>query len=280
MLKVANTIRKSAGRNIIYIMLFVLSVFMLIPLLWMLSSSFKSLDRIFTFPPTLIDSQSNFQNYIELFAKYKFYLPFINSFYISAAFTAGSVFFCALAGYGFSKYEFKGKMLLFTIVLGSMMIPFETTMVPLYSVFKQMGWIDKHIGLIIPGLANAFGIFFMKQYTDSVSYEIIESGRIDGCKEFRIFLKLILPIIKPALASLAIIFFMNSWNNFLWPMIILKSPEKLTLAVALRSFEQGIRTPFNLIMAGSVISILPLMLVFTVFQKQFISGIMAGAVKG
>ena len=263
----------------IYLMLGILVAIMLLPLLWMLSSSFKSLDQIFTFPPALIDNKSNFYNYIELFTKYKFYLPFINSAYISAVYTVGAVFFCALAGYGFSKYEFRGKAILFSIVLGSMMIPFETTMVPLYSVFKNLGWIDKHIGLIIPGLANAFGIFFMKQYVDGVSYEIIESGRIDGCKEFKIFRKIVLPIIKPALASLAIIFFMGSWNSFLWPLIVLQTPEKLTLAIALRSFEQGIRTPFNLIMAGSVISILPLIIIFIIFQRQFINGIMAGAVK-
>ena len=124
------------------------------------------------------------------------------------------------------------------------MIPFEVTMVPLYALFNKFNWIDKHIGLIIPGLANAFGIFFMKQYISGISSEIVESGRIDGCSEFGIYIRLILPIIRPAIASLGIIFFMASWNSFLWPMIVLKSQEKLTISVAIRALNQGMRTPF------------------------------------
>jgi ABC-type glycerol-3-phosphate transport system permease component len=246
----------------------------------MLSSSFKTLDRIFTFPPTIIDSSFTLENYTELFTKYTFSRTFLNSLFISSAYTMGAVFFCTLAGYGFAKFDFKGKAVLFIIVLGSMMIPFEATMVPLYIIFQKLGWINKYIGLIIPGLANAFGIFFMKQYLEGISNEIIESGRIDGCKEFSIFIRLILPISLPALASLGIIFFMGSWNGFLWPLTVLKSPAKYKLAVALRNFEQGIRTPYHLIMAGSVVSIAPLIVVFVMFQRQFITGITSGAIKG
>lgn len=265
---------------ILYSSLLTIVVIMVFPFIWMFSSSFKPLSEIFSYPPSIIVKNATWDNYIQLFTKYYFDRAFINSSYISALYTAGAVFFCSLAGYGFAKYNFKGRFVLFFIVLGSMMIPFEVTMVPLYLIFKNLGWIDRHIGLIIPGLANAFGIFFMHQYMQGISNEIIESGRIDGCSEFGIFIKLIFPIIRPAIASLGIIFFMNSWNNFLWPLIILKSRENLTLAVALRNFESGIRTPYHLIMAGSVVSILPLLIIFFVFQKQFISGIMSGAVKG
>ena len=275
-----NYVRKKLIRTLIYIALMVTVAIMLLPLVWMFSSSFKTLDKIFTFPPSFIDSSFTLENYTELFTKYTFFKIFTNSLTISSIYTIGSVFFCALAGYGFAKYEFKGKMVLFVIVLGSMMIPFEATMVPLYVIFQKLGWINKYIGLIVPGLANAFGIFFMKQYLEGISNEIIESGRIDGCKEFSIFLRLILPIALPAIASLSIISFMGSWNGFLWPLTVLKSPSKYTLAVTLRNFEQGIRTPYNLIMAGSVVSITPLIIVFVIFQKQFITGITTGAVKG
>lgn len=264
---------------LLYVLLIVASLIMLFPFFWLLSSSFKELSEIFVFPPTLWVKEPTFDNFTILFKDYEFYYPLFNSFYISILATGLSLFFCSLAGFAFAKYEFKGKNILFAIVLGSLMIPMETTMVPSFILFKNLGWIDRHIGLILPGMANAFGIFFMTQYMRNVSYEIIESGRIDGCREITIFTRLILPIIKPALASLGIIFFMNSWNNFLWPLIILKSPEKMTLAVALRSLVQGIRTPHHLIMAGSVVSILPLLIIFFLFQNYFISGLSEGAVK-
>ena len=263
----------------VYIFLILVSIIMLLPFLWMFFSSFKPISEIFTYPPQIIGKTFTLNNYITLFKEHAFAQAFFNSSYIAVLSTAGSVFFCALGGYAFAKFEFKGKAILFVIVLGSMMIPGEVTMVPLYIVFKKLGWINSHIGLIVPGLANAFGIFFMRQYMSGLSNEIIESGRIDGCSEFGIFTKLILPIVKPAVGSLGIIFFMNSWNNFLWPLIILKSQSKLTLAVALQSLQQGIRTPYDLIMAGSVVSVVPLIIIFLLFQNQFIAGMTAGAVK-
>jgi ABC-type glycerol-3-phosphate transport system permease component len=220
------------------------------------------------------------QNYISLIVTYKFHFAFFNSIYISSIYTIGSVFFCTLCGYGFNKYRFTGKMILFMTVLASMMIPFETTMVPLYQIIKNLGWINKHIGLIVPSMVNAFGVFFIYQYMFGISNEIIESGRIDGAGEFGIFLNIILPVCHPAMTSLAIVFFMNTWNSYLWPLIVLRNIEKLTLAVALNSLQQSPQhTPYNLIMAGAVISVIPLIIFFCIFQKHFISGITSGAVK-
>lgn len=273
-------LKKILPASTAYIYLGLLTVIMLTPFLWMLVSSFKTIDQIFTYPVRLLPSAPTFENYVIIFRDFKFAYAFFNSAFVSVSVTSASVFFCALGGYAFSKYDFKGKNILFVVLISSMMIPFEVTMVPLYSLFNKLGWIDRHIGLILPGIANAFGIFFMRQYMIGISDEIIESGRIDGCSEFQIFLKLILPIARPAIGSLGIIFFMNSWNDFLWPMIILKSQEKLTLAVALRAFNQGMRTPYHLIMAGSVVSVVPLLIIFLAFQRQFIAGITAGSVKG
>ena len=271
---------KTIKQTSIYVVLIGISIIMLFPFFWLISSSFKELSEIFKFPPTLWVKNFTLENYNIIFKQYSFQVPLINSVYISMTFTLLAVFFCSLAGYAFAKYDFVGRRFIFLLVLGSLMIPFETTMVPLYAVFKNLGWIDKHIGLIVPGLANAFGIFFMTQYMQSISDEIIESGRIDGCSEIAIFIKLVLPIAKPGVASLGIIFFMRAWNDFLWPLIILKTPQQMTLAVALRSLVQGIRTPHHLIMAGSVISILPLIIIFVLFQNYFIEGLSEGAIKG
>ncbi len=275
-----NLVKRRTGILFIYAFLILLTVIMLMPFLWMFLSSFKSQNDIFSSPVSLLPKKFIIDNYITIFKQYNFGRALLNSAYIGIVGTLASVFFCALGGYAFAKFEFKGKSILFLILVSSMMIPFEVTMVPLYALFNKFNWIDKHIGLIVPGLANAFGIFFMRQYMTGLSSEIIESGRIDGCKEMGIFLRLILPIARPAIASLAIIFFMGSWNNFLWPMIILKSQNKLTIAVAIRSFNSGVFTPYHLIMAASVVSFIPLLIVFLSFQKEFIAGITSGAVKG
>ncbi len=275
-----DVIKKKTNNTLVYIILTGITVLMLTPFIWMVLSSFKTLDQIFSYPVTLFPETISLENFTTIFTKYKFANALWNSAFIAVTFTICSVFFCSLGGYAFAKYDFKGKKILFTILISSMMIPFEVTMVPMYALFNNFGWIDKHIGLIIPGLANAFGIFFMRQYMTGLSSEIIESGRIDGCGEFSIFMRLILPITRPAIASLAIMFFMNSWNSFLWPMIVLKSQDMLTVAVAIRAFNQGMRTPYHLIMAGSVVSIIPLLIIFLAFQKEFIAGITSGSVKG
>ena len=280
MIKSVDKIKKKTNITLVYLVLAGITALVLMPFIWMVLSSFKTIDQIFAYPVTLFPKTYSIENYISIFKNYKFGNAIFNSAYIAITFTTASVFFCALGGYAFAKYDFKGRGILFVILLGTMMIPFEVTMVPLYALFNKFGWINKHIGLIIPGLANAFGIFFMRQYMTGLSSEIIESGRIDGCGEFSIFLKLILPISRPAMASLGIMFFMNSWNNFLWPMIVLKSQNMLTIAVAIRAFNQGMRTPYHLIMAGSVVSVIPLLIIFLAFQKEFIAGITSGSVKG
>lgn len=271
---------KTKNKIIVYIILIAMTFLMIFPFLWMVSSSLKTQAEIFSFPPSIFPKTLKLDNFKILFIEYNFLTSLVNSIYIAILGTIGSLFFCSLAGYGFSKYEFKGKVFLFGLVLGSLMIPLEVIMVPLFQVYIKLNWIDSHIGLIVPGLANAYGIFYMTQFFKGINKEIIESGRIDGAGEFRIFIGLIAPLLKPAYASLGIIFFMNSWNNFLWPLIILKSPEMLTIAVAIKALQQGLRTPYNLIMAGSVVSIVPLLVAFLFLQKNFIEGLSAGAVKG
>ena len=265
---------------LVYVLLIFFSILMLLPFVWMLSSSLKPLGEIFSHPPSLFPDTIRWENFTELFDKFPFFTNIFNSLYIAVLYTILATFFCALGGFGFAKYTFKYKNVLFLILFGSMMIPQEVLMIPLYIVYKNLGWIDTHWGLIIPGIANAFGIFFMRQFINSIPNDLLEAARMDGLGEFGIFWRVILPVIKPGLASLGIIFFMNSWNNFLWPLILLKSPEMYTITVTIYSITGGLRQPYHWILAGSVISVIPLFIIFLIFEKQFISGITQGAVKG
>lgn len=267
------------GKGVVYLVVGSLSFIMIVPFLWMLSSSFKPQSEIFAYPPTLIPTAPSLENYRRLFDQMPFGLNLLNTAYIAVLYTTLALFFCTLGGYGFSKYRFRGREALFLVLLGSMLIPFEVTMVPLYILYQRIKWVDTHWPLIIPGTANAFGIFFMRQIIRGVPDELLDAARIDGAGEFGIFTRVVVPVVAPAIASLGIIFFMGSWNNFLWPLVLLRSDARLTAAVAIARLQGSIYTPYDLVMAGSVLVTLPLVVVFLLMQRQFIEGIMAGAVK-
>ncbi len=237
---------------ITFIICLISALLMLFPLFWMFSSSLKERKDIFLNPPMWIPETLQWGNFVELFANRFFGKVLINSFFVSGMFTLLALFFCALAGYAFAKFAFRYRNILFIIVLASMMVPPETTLIPLYVIYRNLGLIDNLWGVILPGIANGFGIFFMRQYCANIHDELLEAARIDGCNEFRIFRSIVFPHLRPAMASLGIIFFVNQWNNFLWPLIILRSQENQTIAVAIRALQSGTRTPCELIMAGSV----------------------------
>ena len=267
-------------KALVYLFLVLISIAMVVPLLWMFSSAFKPKAEIFSYPPTLVAENPTIGNFFTLFEQRPFGTNLWNSFFIAASSTILALFFCSLAAFGFAKYQFPAREFLFLFLIATLIIPFHTTMIPLYVLYRKIGWIDKFWGLIFPGMANAFGIFFMRQYLIKLPNEFLDSARIDGCSEIKIFLYIILPIARPALTALGMIFFMGSWNNFLWPLIILKSKDMLTAVVALRGLSSGLRVPYDLIMAGSVLIVLPLVILFIVLQKQFIVGITSGAIKG
>jgi len=267
-------------KALVYLFLVLISIAMVVPLLWMFSSAFKPKAEIFTYPPTLVAENPTIGNFFTLFEQRPFGVNLWNSFFIAASSTILALFFCSLAAFGFAKYQFPAREFLFLFLIATLIIPFHTTMIPLYVLYRKIGWIDKFWGLIFPGMANAFGIFFMRQYLIKVPDDFLDSARLDGCSEIKIFLYIILPIARPALTALGMIFFMGSWNNFLWPLIILKSKNMLTAVVALRGLSSGLRVPYDLIMAGSVLIVLPLVILFIVLQKQFIVGITSGAIKG
>jgi ABC-type glycerol-3-phosphate transport system permease component len=264
---------------LLYGALIVVSLFMVLPFVWMLSTSFKPQNEIFTRPPLIISPNMSLDGYAFVI-EHGVLQALWNTAFISITFTFVSIFLCALGGYAFAKHNFPGRKFLFLLMLGTMMIPGAVTMVPSYLIMRDFKWIDTILPLVVPGAANAFGIFFMRQYISGISNELIDAARCDGCGEFGVFRYIILPIIRPGLISLGLIFFMGSWNNYLGPLIYLKSPEHFTLPL----FMMTLTGPpgysaWREFMAVGVISVLPLLILFVVFQRRFIDGITAGAVK-
>jgi ABC-type glycerol-3-phosphate transport system permease component len=268
-------------KGIAYGAVVLVSVFMIFPFVWMLVSSLKPFEEIFA-GNTFLPQNPTLANYRSLFEQSDALVKIWNSLFIAVTATVLSVFLCALGGYAFAKFRFPGRTFLFSIMLASMAIPFAVVMVPLFVMMRNVfGWIDTPWPLIVPGAANAFGIFFMRQYMLSVQDEMLDAARVDGASEFGIFLRIVLPTTIPGLVSLAIIFFMASWNNFLWPSAVLRSEDNYTVPLMLRALQgpPG-RTAFDVLMAGSVVSLLPLLLVFLLLQRHLVAGLTAGSIKG
>jgi ABC-type glycerol-3-phosphate transport system permease component len=266
---------------VLYAILALISLFMILPFVWMLSTSLKLPADIFGYPPKIIPDNATLNNYIYIFQEKNLLRVLLNTIYMSFASTIFSLFFCTLGGYGFAKFNFPAKKILFALLLATMVIPGAVMMVPSFVIMRQFGWVDTFWPLIVPGAANAFGIFFFRQYITSINDELMDAARIDGASEFRIYLSVILPIISPGMISMGLIFFMRSWNDYLGPLIYLKSPSNHTITLAINSLagSAGL-TAWGPQMAMSVISLIPLLIIFLIFQRQFVEGITAGAVKG
>lgn len=263
-----------------YLALAAISALMLFPFAWMLASSFKPFTEIFA-GRSFLPVQPTLANYASLFQQSDALRKVWNSLYIAALYTALAVFLCAMGGYAFAKFRFPGRGVLFGFLLATMAVPFAVTMVPLFIMMRNwFHWIDTPWPLIVPWAANAFGIFFMRQYMLSVPDDMLDAARVDGASELRIFLRLVLPVSRPGLASLAILFFVLKWNDFLWPLAVLRSDEVQTVPVMLNSLQgpPG-RTAFDVLMAGSVVSVLPMLLLFLLLQRHLVVGLTAGAVR-
>jgi ABC-type glycerol-3-phosphate transport system permease component len=282
---VASVGTSTYGRTLLkastYLILAATAAFMVFPFVWMLVSSLKPFEEIFA-GDTFLPRNPTLDNYVSFFDQRRAARSLFNSFYIATAATLLSLLLCAMGGYGFAKFRFPGRNVLFGFVIATLAIPFAAILVPLFVMMRNtFGWVDTPWPLIIPGAANAFGIFFMRQYMLSIPDELLDAGRVDGASELRIFWRIVLPLSRPALIVLGIIFFIASWNNFLWPLVILQSEENWTLPLTLRSLQgpPG-RTPYDVLMAGSVVSTVPLLIGFLVLQRRLVAGIMAGSVRG
>ena len=252
-----------------------------VPVYYMVSSSFKAESEVVAIPIHWLPHEFTPQNYPEAFAIAPFALYFYNSLVVAFAVVLSTLFFSALAGYGFAKFDFPGKGLSCLLVLSTMMIPFQILLIPLYVMVHGLGWTNNFAGLIIPGALNAFGVFLMRQFCLTLPEELLDAARIDGAGEIGIFLRIVLPLIKPPLASLAIITFLGSWNNFLWPLIVVNKGYLFTLPVGMTVFTQPLRSPYwTYIMAVSTVATVPVVLVFLALQKYFIQGVVLSGMKG
>jgi len=254
--------------------------FMIMPLVWMVSTSLKLPSAIFDVPIKWIPHPMVFRNYPEALGSAPFARYFFNSVFVGFCVTVLNLFFDSLAGYGFAKYEFPGRDIMFLMILSTMMVPFQVVMMPLFIIVKSFGWLNTYLGLIIPGSISAFGIFLMRQFILTLPNEIFDSARIDGASEFRTYYQIVLPLCKPALAVLAISTFMWEWNSLLWPLIVINKQSLRPLALGLSEFRTVYGTSYHYLMAASTVAVAPIILVFAMLQKQFIQGISISGIKG
>lgn len=272
----ALSLRKLSGAAGIYAALTAISLVMLVPFLWMLSTSFKEPQSIFTYPPQFIPETFRLQNYVEVFERIPFHRFYFNSVYIALIVVLGTVFFASLAGYAFAKIPFSGRNAVFLVLLSAMMIPHEVTAIPMFLFMRELGWIDTHLPLIllpIFGAGGVFGIFVMRQFFISVPTELEEAAMIDGCSRFRIYAQIMLPIAKPGLATLTIFTFVTVWNEFFDPLIFINTRELMTLPLGLSLFTDEVGTAWHHLMAATVMATVPLLIVFFLAQKRFIEGV-------
>lgn len=265
---------------VVYLVLVIGLIAMIAPFLWMLSTSFKSTKAIFRFPPDWIPAQPTLAHYQKLFETLDFLTPFKNTVIVAVAITFLSLLICSMAGYAFAKFRFPGRDKLFIGLLGTLMVPGQITMIPVFLLLNKLRLLNSYPGLILPGLASAFSIFFMRQFIRTIPDELLEAARIDGASERYIFFKIVLPLCKPALATLGIFNFTGSWNSFLWPLIIASSEKMYTLPVAIANLGGQYQTDYGLQMAGAVVVIVPIIIVFLFAQKYFIKGITLSGLKG
>jgi multiple sugar transport system permease protein len=254
-------------------------VLTLAPLLWMLSASLMPPGEASVYPPRLVPSAVTLEHYVDLFSRLNLARYFLNSLVIASAITLLSLLINSMAGYAFAKLRFAGRDRIFRALLSALVVPAQVAMLPLFLMLKQIGLINTWWGVIVPGMASIFGIFLIRQYALSIPDSLLEAARIDGASEFKIYWLVILPICRPILVTLAIFTFMGAWNDFMWPLIVLTDEAMYTLPVALANLLGEHVQDTELMMAGSVLTILPVMLLFIFVQRAYIEGITAGSLK-
>ncbi|MCS7151195.1 MAG: carbohydrate ABC transporter permease [Endomicrobia bacterium] len=277
----------------VHIFLILGLVITMLPFIWMLSTSFKSKEAIFTKTPQIIPKKPTLENYLRIFhiepeevrrekgaIGINFWRSFLNSVIVAFTIPIISLFFNSLAAFAFAKYNFAGKDKIFTLLLATMMIPGQMTMIPVFLLLKYLGLLNSYLGLILPAAANVYGIFLIRQFMLTIPEDLIDAARIDGCSDFMIFWKIVLPLCKPVLATLAMFSFMGTWNDFLWPLIVMTSERKYTLTVALANLSGEYTTEYGLLMAGAVIVVLPIIIIYLFAQRYIIESFAHTGLKG
>ena len=271
--------QKIFTQGLLYLTLIVSSLLMIVPFYWSVGTSLKLEQFVFASPPQWWPTPVSIQSYVNILTRIPFLNYFSNSVFVSLVTTLGHVFFDTLAAYAFAKLNFPGRDKIFFVFLLVLMVPSQVNLIPVYRIMASLHWIDTYLALIVPNLTSVFGIFMMRQFLMSIPGELLDSGRIDGCNEFQVFHKIALPLAIPGIATLVILTFMDRWNDFLWPRIVINSEKLFTLPVGLAQLQMKNTSNEAQIMAGTVLTALPMIIVFLFMQRQFIEGMTAGALK-
>jgi arabinosaccharide transport system permease protein len=275
-------IQRGLQLGLIYVLLIFIALLTAAPFVYMISGSFKLNSELFSYPITIIPQHPTLENYNRLLngQELPFVRQFFNGFWTSVVQTALSLFIAGLVGWGFAKYEFRGKKFLFGFLLATMMFPGQVALVPLFLLMVNIGWIDNYAAIIIPGAIGAFGAFFMRQIMLSIPNELLDAGRIDGSSEFGLFLRIGIPLSGAGFSILAVLNFLGAWNNYLWPLIVLRTQEKFTWPVGLATLVGLYKIERGMLLAGAFMATLPVLVIFVVGRNQFVQGLTAGAIKG
>lgn len=253
---------------------------MILPFLWMLSTSFKSISEVFSFPPTLFGKEFVWENYLKISDRFPFVWFFVNSLKISLFVIVGQLMTSSMAGFAFARLKFPFKDTLFALYLGTLIVPYHVTLVPTFIIMRTFGWIDTHYSLIIPSLVSAFGTFLMRQFFLTIPQDLVDAAKIDGCTPFGVYWRIFLPLSKPAVATLGVFIFMGSWNDFIRPLVFINSIPKMTVPLGLSAMQGMYSTDWPVLMAGTVLSVLPVLIAFIYAQEYFIRGVTLSGMKG
>ena len=271
---------KRLTNNIFLVILIVLAVVSLFPVVWVALSSFKPQSELFTSPMTFFPQTWTIDNYISAISQGNFIRYFLNTVFVACTSTVITVLINIMAGYALAKYYFRGRNVIFALMIATLMVPLQVIMIPIFLQLKNLGMLNSLWGIIIPPAATPTGIFLARQYMVNLSNSMIESARIDGAKELKIFIRIILPLSQPIIATITIFSFMWRWNDYLWPLIVITDNDKMTMQQALANFVGQLQINWSNLLAMTTISIIPVLIVFFAFQKFFMTGITAGSVKG
>jgi ABC-type glycerol-3-phosphate transport system permease component len=271
--------RQSALYWLGFLLVVAWGIVQLLPILWMISTSLKPLNRVFDLPIQWIPRPPQWRNYPEAWSQFPFARYFVNSFIVSASVTVLNVFLAGLAGYSLAKYRYFGQRALFIAILATLMLPIEVLMVPTFLIVKALGWLNTYQGLIIPVVADAFGVFLMRQFMLGLPDSLVDAARIDGAGELGTYFRIVVPLIWPAVLTLAIFTWRETWDAFVWPFIIISDDSLRTVPIGLQRFQEQYVTTYNSVMAISTIAIVPMVLLFFFFQRSFIRGIALSGLK-
>ncbi len=273
--------KKTAGRHLlVYVILLLGCVITLAPFVWMLLTSVKTQVEAVSIPPSILPRNWNFNSYLTLSDKLPFWKMYGNTVLTAIAIVIGQLTLCSLAGYSFGRIKYPGRDILFVLCLAVLMIPSSFLILPQYLTIQKMGLLNTLRAIFLPNLFSAFGTFLMRQFFMAIPQELEDAARIDGCGHGRIFVQIMVPLVKPGLVSLGVLTLRFAWNNLMWPMIVNTSPDKMTLAAGLSYLQGQYLTDYPSIMAGALLSIIPLIIIYAIFQKQFIEGIALTGIKG